>query len=358
MLLVVFLTRLDANLQAVLLRGHGTGGIGIERARWVIGLVEINDDASVLRVTGPKEAGRGIGLLAARLVLENEPQPAVGVRDRLHAERLPLELEVDDARALVAVDIPEHVQDLDVLRLRVRSEFRGDAIRGIDGKPLEPRELLAGGAVEIAEATGEPRPARVDPHREVPEDDGVLLARLERRGRDRLRILTLLGDGHPFAGAEADLPVLKREGAYERGRRPFGKNEIVLGVGADGAVTLAKPVETRDGEPAAVLLQVRLALHAPGFYLPQVRSVLTAARPGQQNRRGNQPDQRRRMHHRHPSALLILLQRKCARNSDARTTILFQMAVSRNPELRADLWRAPPFPLDKPLLPYETGTTI
>src|SRR6266704_3509680 len=71
---VIQLARLDAQRHPVLGRRKRAGRVGGERARRVVGLVEVEDDPPVLRQVGVKEAPGRVGLLAAGLVADDEEE--------------------------------------------------------------------------------------------------------------------------------------------------------------------------------------------------------------------------------------------------------------------------------------------
>src|SRR5215472_10050353 len=85
MLAVVQLARLDLNRQMILARRQRAGGIRGESAGGIVGLVEIEDDLSLMRRRGVQKAAGGISSLAARQVAKDEEQTAIVVGSRIQA---------------------------------------------------------------------------------------------------------------------------------------------------------------------------------------------------------------------------------------------------------------------------------
>src|SRR5262249_61651103 len=83
------------------------------------------------------------------------------------------------------------------------------------------------------------------------------------------------------------LPAVKLEHAGERGRRALGKRPLVGGGGAEPVHALLEPVEPRDGQPAVVGAEPRLAPLAPLLDLGRVPGVGRVAdrRPQESDRR-------------------------------------------------------------------------
>src|SRR5450759_1309616 len=67
---VLLFAGLDTHRQPVLRRRQRAGGVGGERAGWVVGLIEIEHDVAVGRQGGVEKTARAVGFPGAGLIAE------------------------------------------------------------------------------------------------------------------------------------------------------------------------------------------------------------------------------------------------------------------------------------------------
>jgi len=81
----------DLNTQAVPRRRQRARGVGVVRARRVVGLVEIKFHGAVFRRIGLNEARGRIGFLTAGQIAKNDKQPSVAIGFGLKPIFLPMQ---------------------------------------------------------------------------------------------------------------------------------------------------------------------------------------------------------------------------------------------------------------------------
>src|SRR2546423_4821744 len=99
-MIVPLLACLDLDLQFVSRRRQRAGRVGRERARRILGFVEIEDDLAVHRLLRVEESSGLVSLAPVRAVAEdNEKRSAIILQHRLKRTLFAVEAELQYARA-------------------------------------------------------------------------------------------------------------------------------------------------------------------------------------------------------------------------------------------------------------------
>src|SRR5262245_17796997 len=100
----------DAYLQPVFGQWYWTRRIRVERARRVVGLVEIEHGRSVIFQVRVKESSSVVGLFSARAIAEDEPEALRPRRHRPQTDLLPFNRKLHDAFTLHHVFVAQLVR--------------------------------------------------------------------------------------------------------------------------------------------------------------------------------------------------------------------------------------------------------
>src|SRR5687767_13661020 len=149
----ILLAGLDAEGEAVLRRRERAGRVAREGARRAVGAVEVERDAAVgAGRVGVEVAPRAVGLLAARLVGEDDEELlAPLLPERLQPVLAPPGLEGERARRRLLGLHPEDVEDGHAPRRGVRLEARADDPLHVRRVVVRPLELGARGVLAVTD---------------------------------------------------------------------------------------------------------------------------------------------------------------------------------------------------------------
>src|SRR3954470_4801722 len=117
---VRFFAGFDADTQTVLFRRERARGEWVVRTWRILRLVEVEDHLAVDWCGHVQEPRRGVRLLAARQVAEDEPEYLlIALGDRFHLQRLTVDRERDGAGHREVIDVAKDIRHLNGLWLRV-----------------------------------------------------------------------------------------------------------------------------------------------------------------------------------------------------------------------------------------------